>query len=891
MAAELEIVKSVQAGLAAQLDTQGIYDLVGDKIREVFDTQVVMISTFDLENEMAQVRYLIEKGERINLPPAPFGTAAKYFLDTPKTILLNTEQELKSFGMQIISGTSGVKSAIWIPMLVGGELRGTISLQNIDHEHAFDEFDVRLLETLSHSMSLALENVRLFEESKRLLKETEERNAELAVINSVQSGLAAQLDIQAIYDLVGNKIADIFPDAQSVGIGLFDPERKVRTWYYVIEKGVRYYPEPDRYAGKPYETLYDTTGYSREPVIYNENIHQILEQHGIPLVEGTEEPKSAVFVPMIVGDKIIGQIDLQNMEHEHAFSDSDIRLLSTLANSASIAIENARLFAETQRLLEVTAHRAVELATLNTVSQALVAEIDLDALIELTGEQMRTIFNADIVYIALWDRETNLINFPYNYGEEYTSIEYGQGLTSKILLSGEPLLINSDIGGRLTELGTKMMGRPASSYLGVPIISKGEAIGVISVQNTQAEGRFSEDHVRLLSTIAANVGTAIRNASLFDEIKRRKLYYEKIIAYSPAAIVLINRNADVTGWNPAAERLFGYRADEAIGRNLDTLIAKDEKLYQEAVAYSQQAIAENRLHVITRRTRKDSTMVDVEVMGLPVYVDGTHTGFIAIYHDISELLRARQEAIRANEAKSVFLANMSHELRTPLNAIIGFTRIVQRKGKDTLPQAQLDNLDKVQVSAEHLLSLINSVLDISKIEAGRMDVKLSSFQIKPLIEMALMTTQPLIRQDKVQVVSEIPPNLPAIYSDQEKLKQILLNLLGNSAKFTTKGMIKVSAKHLDSSIALVVRDSGIGISPSAMEQIFEEFQQGDSSTTRQYGGTGLGLSISRSLARLLGGELTAESEQGSGSTFTLTIPLKYEDPNQPQEELVADRTG
>ncbi len=223
---------------------------------------------------------------------------------------------------------------------------------------------------------------------------------------------------------------------------------------------------------------------------------------------------------------------------------------------------------------------------------------------------------------------------------------------------------------------------------------------------------------------------------------------------------------------------------------------------------------------------------------------------------------------------------MSHELRTPLNAIIGFTRIVRRKAAGALPDKQLDNLDKVLTSAEHLLGLINTVLDIAKIEAGRMDVQPATFNPIALVDACATTAQPLLRPG-VTLVKDIPADLPPAFSDQDKIKQILLNLLSNAAKFTHGGTITLRATgdapsivSCPSSIVFEVIDTGIGIAPDALGRIFEEFQQADTSTTRQYGGTGLGLSISRHLARLLGGDLTATSTPGSGSTFTLTIPVR-----------------
>lgn len=262
---------------------------------------------------------------------------------------------------------------------------------------------------------------------------------------------------------------------------------------------------------------------------------------------------------------------------------------------------------------------------------------------------------------------------------------------------------------------------------------------------------------------------------------------------------------------------------------------------------------------------------------------------------------ARAAAEQANQAKSAFLANMSHELRTPLNAILGFTRIVRRRSDGLLPARQLENLDKVLVSGEHLLALINTILDIAKIEAGRMDVSPTTFPVEALLDICLTTAQPLLRES-INLVKEIEADLPPVFSDQDKLKQILLNLLSNAAKFThtgqivvsarlerllageegseeTKGQIDPSAPRLPRShngiLSISVTDTGIGMSEEALGRIFEEFQQAESTTARQYGGTGLGLSISRKLARLLGGDLTATSRLGTGSTFTLIFPLYF----------------
>jgi len=227
----------------------------------------------------------------------------------------------------------------------------------------------------------------------------------------------------------------------------------------------------------------------------------------------------------------------------------------------------------------------------------------------------------------------------------------------------------------------------------------------------------------------------------------------------------------------------------------------------------------------------------------------------------------------ANRHKSEFLANVSHDLRTPLNAIIGFTRMVLRKTEGQIPNLQKENLQKVLISGEHLLGLINSLLDLAKIEAGRMEVFAETFKLDEVIHMVTSTVEPMLKDGRVRLVKEIAPDIPQLNTDRQKLKQIVLNLLSNAAKFTEQGEIRISASRENGSFKLAVADTGIGMKKEALDHIFEEFRQAEKSTASQYGGTGLGLAIVKRLANLLGGDIGVESEVGKGSKFTITIPI------------------
>jgi signal transduction histidine kinase len=239
-----------------------------------------------------------------------------------------------------------------------------------------------------------------------------------------------------------------------------------------------------------------------------------------------------------------------------------------------------------------------------------------------------------------------------------------------------------------------------------------------------------------------------------------------------------------------------------------------------------------------------------------------------------EIQDKNEQLEAANKHKSQFLANVSHELRTPLNSIIGFTRLVLRKTEGQIEKLQKDNLQKVLISSEHLLNLINGLLDLAKIEAGRMEAYVESFKLDEVMRMTIATVEPLLKDGRVKLVTEIAPDIPPLKTDRDKLKQSVLNLLSNAVKFTEKGEIKVAAWRDNGSLKLTVSDTGIGMKKEALDLIFEEFRQADMSSTRRYGGTGLGLAIVRRFINLLGGEIVVESEEGKGSKFTITLPME-----------------
>ncbi|HET8526521.1 MAG TPA: GAF domain-containing protein, partial [Actinomycetota bacterium] len=507
--AELALINDVQRGLAENLEMQAMYDLVGDRLVEIFDAQVVSVDVLD-ESGLVRFPYIFEKGERLTVEPQPLIGIRKHVLETREPFLVEaaTPELLAAYDQPPVLVGEPPRSSVWAPLVVAGRATGVISLQNVEKERAFSEADLRLLTTLAGSLSVALENARLFEE-------TRQRNAELALINDVQRGLAENLEMQAMYELVGERLVEIF-DAQVVGINILDPNDGLIHIPYAIEKGVRGQVETLPVMGFR-RVAFET----REPVVVNQDLVARSDEVGQPHVIEGEQPKSAVFVPLLVADRAVGAITLQNIDREHAFSEADVRLLTTLAASLSVALENARLFEETKQ-------RNAELALITDVQRGLAENLEMQTMYELVGDRIQEIFDAQAVDIGVLVRETGMIHFPYSITRgvrDPVSTTEPSGLTSYVMRTREPMLINEDLEDRLAQIGGPVQwwhaDERSKSALLVPLLVGGEATGRISLQNLDREHAFSEADVRLLTTLAGSLSVALENARLFEETKQR----------------------------------------------------------------------------------------------------------------------------------------------------------------------------------------------------------------------------------------------------------------------------------------------------------------------------------------------------------------------------------
>jgi PAS domain S-box-containing protein len=370
------------------------------------------------------------------------------------------------------------------------------------------------------------------------------------------------------------------------------------------------------------------------------------------------------------------------------------------------------------------------------------------------------------------------------------------------------------------------------------------------------------------------------HAKLQETQKKLKLHVNQ----TPLGVVQWDTDLRVELWNAAAEKIFGFTAEEAIGcLAIDLIIPKDIQVRIETVR--QTLVTEsNALNECNENITHDGRRIMCQWYNTPL-VDkhGQVVGVSSIVEDVTLKLEyekglkdAKDQAEAANHAKSQFMANMSHELRTPMNAIMGFSDLLR---DEELTDEQIDYIETIHASSEHLLRLINDVLDISKIESGKEEIAWGVCSVRDLLDQLEHLMQNNAQSKGLQFVLDIRADVPEqVITDAKHLYQCLINLVGNAIKFTETGSVSLRVGLLDgasiTSLYFEVVDTGIGIPADRQSKVFELFEQADVSTSRKYGGTGLGLAITRQLVEMMGGTVMLESDEGVGSTFTITLPLK-----------------
>ena len=354
-------------------------------------------------------------------------------------------------------------------------------------------------------------------------------------------------------------------------------------------------------------------------------------------------------------------------------------------------------------------------------------------------------------------------------------------------------------------------------------------------------------------------------------LSESETYLAAIVSSSDDAIISKDLNGVIQSWNIAAERMFGYTAQEAIGKNI-TIIIPDERLAEETLVLTRVKAGLRIEHFETVRRRKDGSPIEISLSVSPIVrPDGTIIGASKIARDISEQKRLQRAAEDASRMKDEFLALLSHELRTPLNTVVGYMRMLRRN--DLSPELRDKALETMERNTEALTQLVNDVLDTSRIVTGKLRMHVGVVSLPSIIGDALDTVREAADARGVRLVTELPPELECV-GDADRLRQVLWNLLSNAVKFTSRGgTVTVAAELIDGSVRIQVRDTGVGIPREHLRFVFQRFWQAEHGPSREYGGLGLGLALARHIAELHGGTLEVESAGvGSGATFTIVLP-------------------
>jgi signal transduction histidine kinase len=476
----------------------------------------------------------------------------------------------------------------------------------------------------------------------------------------------------------------------------------------------------------------------------------------------------------------------------------------------------------------------------------------------------------------------------------------------------------------------------ARSTIDVPMLKDDELIGAFSIYRQEVRP-FTEQQIALLTNFADQAVIAIENTRLLNELRQslqqqtatadvlkvisRSTFDLKSVLNTLVESVAQLCEADMVAIRRPKGSTFLHVASRGAPREYNEYMENRPIEPDRGTVAGRVLLERKSIHIPDVQADPEYTMVGITrqagfhtILGVPLLREGNPIGVVLLGRNtvrpfsdkqielvttfadqaviaienvrlFDEIQEKSRQLAEASQHKSQFLANMSHELRTPLNAIIGVTEML-REDAEALKQ-DIEPLDRVLGAARHLLALINDILDLSKIEAGRMDLHLESFALALLIDGVIKTIEPLVAKNENQVAVHCDAAIGTMYADQMRLRQALLNLMSNANKFTDRGTITIKAGQRQQNgrewITLAVTDTGIGMTAEQMAKLFQEFSQASSSTASKYGGTGLGLAISRRFCQMMGGDITVESEPGKGSTFTIRLPRIVDDPN----ELVA----
>lgn len=755
----------------------------------------------------------------------------------------------------------GGNTVLLLPLLARGRPIGFIEVWESRYDRTFTEDEILLGQNLAGLAAVAVENARLYARTDLALSR---RVEELEVTQEIVRELNTSLDFQRVFQVLVER-AMAATGAASGMVAMRTPDGKgLRV---VAQRG--YPEEAERYRTRPWDIRYGIIGRvvrTGRPVLVPD------VRQDPDYVAVSPSSCSEVAVPIIAGDRAIGVINLES-ERPAAFDEEHLRFLERLAGHAAIAIQNAHLFQERER-------RITELAILNEIGRAVSSALDLNELLEVIYRQVSLLFDTTNFYIALYEEETDewvaLLNI--EHGERLPPERYrvGRGLTGYIIRHKTPLLFRSmaEIQDFIARQDIAPLGPFSHSWLGVPLIAADRVVGVMTIQNYERENCYTEQDLALFSTVAAQAAIAIANARLFHRIREARDRLQAVLDSTGDGILLLDEKGRILLANPPVERWSGLSRERLVGCSLIRLVREVSEGRPEVRRLLSKELARGRRmlrqdpYAVLRGTLEveEWTGQSFEWLSLPVQEQGERPMARLL------VLRETTEARAAERMREDLISMIVHDLRGPLTAILGALETLLVKDIGPLNEAQRSLLQVAQEGGQHLLNLVDTLLDIRRLEAGRMPLHFQAVHLPEVVRRAAVHLEPLIRERHLHLALDFSADLPAVRADMERIGQVVENLLHNAIKYSYPGgLIQVRAWEERPAVVCAVTDYGVGIPKAEQERIFEKFVQVHRKGAPS--GTGLGLAFCRLVVEAHGGRIHVKSEEGQGSTFSFTLPI------------------
>ena len=545
-------------------------------------------------------------------------------------------------------------------------------------------------------------------------------------------------------------------------------------------------------------------------------------------------------------------------------------------------VDGRRAFLEDSDVKKALLGRTRELAALLAISQTATQSLETEKILSDTLDKSLEILDFDVGYIRTLDagKKNLIVRVARGLSSpEFLSTSFPMDspdpIVGKIVFKTQKPYIGTDIRKDPMFQARTMEKEGVISLAMVPIVSKQRAMGFIAVGSKKLH-KFTKREVRLLVAFSSQLGSALENAQLYDEVNKEKAYIENLVDNAGDAIISTDVEDRILTWNHGAEVIFGYSKEETVGQSLTILLPSHRAGELEEIRDKVQITGVIR-NLEVRRIRKDGIIIEASLAVSPIRdKDDNVIGFLHLARDVTEKKRYEQRLKELDKMKSAFVSNVSHELRTPLTAIKASADNMLDRLIGDLNAKQVGYLTRIKSNSDRLARLINDLLDLSTIEAGKIDLRPANIPLVTLVKEAAESLRPVTAEKLINLtVMSADPGVIA-WADRDKVIQVLMNLIGNALKFTpTRGEVTVAvAKNSAAWMQISVTDTGPGIPAEEVNKVFGRFYQIGQAGTQKTQGTGLGLAISKALVEMHGGKIWVESEAGKGSTFSFTLPAE-----------------